>query len=405
VVHRATLLLVWLTVATTGVVFSEPAPSDVLLLGLIILLPVVGLVSIDRTVLALLGLWLLVAAGGFIASTQAINLPRSAIHAAVTLFLSTGSVVLAAFVARNPAAHARLMMQAYVTAAVIATLAALVGYFDLVPPLTETFTNYGRARGTFKDPNVYGAFAAPAIVFAGYFWLNGRGLWALGALAVSGLLLLGVLVSFSRGAWANVAVAVAVFGYCSFVTARHARERMRLVAVAAAAVMGAALLVVAALQIEAVSRLMQERASLEQSYDSGPEGRFGGQAKAQAIILEHPLGIGALEFGTGALEFGSRWHHEDVHNVYLSMFLNAGWVGGLGYLTIVLATLLAGLYASFRDTPFRVQAIAAFAAFAATAGEGVIIDTDHWRHFFVLAGLVWGLAVAAGRLRRPPARY
>ena len=24
----------------------------------------------------------------------------------------------------------------------------------------------------------------------------------------------------------------------------------------------------------------------------------------------------------------------------------------------------------------------------------MIVDTDHWRHFFLMVGLIWGLAVA-----------
>jgi hypothetical protein len=30
----------------------------------------------------------------------------------------------------------------------------------------------------------------------------------------------------------------------------------------------------------------------------------------------------------------------------------------------------------------------------AEVGEGFIIDTDHWRHFFLMLGLVWGLSTA-----------
>ena len=40
---------------------------------------------------------------------------------------------------------------------------------------------------------------------------------------------------------------------------------------------------------------MGTRAALEQPYDVGPNGRFGGQIKAVGLILTHPLGIGALE--------------------------------------------------------------------------------------------------------------
>ena len=69
-------------------------------------------------------------------------------------------------------------------------------------------------------------------------------------------------------------------------------------------------------------QLMQERASLTQGYDEGPEGRFGGQQKAVRLILDNPFGIGTHTFR-------EKHHHEEVHNVYLTMFHYAGWIGGL----------------------------------------------------------------------------
>ena len=37
--HKLALALVWLTVASGAVVFTEPAPFDVLTMGLVVLLP------------------------------------------------------------------------------------------------------------------------------------------------------------------------------------------------------------------------------------------------------------------------------------------------------------------------------------------------------------------------------
>jgi len=34
------------------------------------------------------------------------------------------------------------------------------------------------------------------------------------------------------------------------------------------------------------------------------------------------------------------------------------------------------------------------ASFAGLAFEGLVIDTDHWRHFFIIAGIIWGIADA-----------
>ena len=52
--HKLALALVWMAVASGAVVFSEPAPVDVLTMGLIVLLPVIGLVAMSRALLGLL---------------------------------------------------------------------------------------------------------------------------------------------------------------------------------------------------------------------------------------------------------------------------------------------------------------------------------------------------------------
>jgi O-antigen ligase len=302
--------------------------------------------------------------------------------------------VLAAFVRQSPVAHARLMMNAYLVAGVIASSAALVGYFDVVPSLTELLTLFGRARGTFKDPNVLGAFLTPAIVFAMLIWLERPGLVSLIPLGLAGLLTLAVLLSFSRGAWFNAVVSLAVFGYLSLVTAQTSRRRLRLVLIAFLGLIGIAGIVGAALQLDAVQDLMDQRASLSQDYDVGPEGRFAGQEKAKALVLANPLGVGALEFG-------AHYHHEDVHNVYISMFLNAGWLGGAIYAMVIAISMAFGLSAVFIRVPYQGLLIAAYAALTGQILEGFIVDTDHWRHFYLLLGLVWGLGLAAYRHTAP----
>jgi O-antigen ligase len=101
--------------------------------------------------------------------------------------------------------------------------------------------------------------------------------------------------------------------------------------------------VVAALNSDQVANVLSQRASFEQSYDTGSEGRFGGQEKAVGLIAENPLGIGAQEFTT-------RHHPEEVHNVYLSMLLNAGWLGGGVYWILVASTLALGFRHALKAT-------------------------------------------------------
>ncbi|MDN8867440.1 hypothetical protein Q0M16_13935, partial [Staphylococcus aureus] len=76
----------------------------------------------------------------------------------------------------------------------------------------------------------------------------------------------------------------------------------------------------------------------------------------------------------------------------------AGWVGGTLYIASVLITLAAGVYAMRRRTALQGPLIVATAAFAGLVFEGFVVDTDHWRHFFIVMALVWGLsdAMSAG---------
>ena len=84
----------------------------------------------------------------------------------------------------------------------------------------------------------------------------------------------------------------------------------------------------------------------------------------------------------------------------MQAFLVYGWIGGAAYLALVMVTLAAGFRAALVPAPWQAYLVAAYAAFVGEAIEGFIVDTDHWRHFFLVLGLVWGLTAASINLRR-----
>jgi hypothetical protein len=167
---------------------------------------------------------------------------------------------------------------------------------------------------------------------------------------------------------------------------------MRVFGLAAAGVVALALLLVVLLSFDSIGGMFRERAQLIQSYDVGQGGRFRLQELALSDLLDFPNGMGPLEF--------ARVHGLQQHNVYLQAFLVYGWVGGIAYILLLLATVLVGLRAAFARTPWQPYAITALAAFAGEMAEGFVIDTDHWRHFYLLLGMIWGLAAATSRHRR-----
>lgn len=94
------------------------------------------------------------------------------------------------------------------------------------------------------------------------------------------------------------------------------------------------------------------------------------------------MGIGPLVFGT---IFG-----EDTHNIWLKTLMDYGWLGFASYLTLVLWTVAGGFRILFRKRPWQPYLLCAYVVFIGHIGLGSVIDTDHWRHFYLLLGLIWG---------------
>ena len=393
--HRFALALTWLAIASGAIVFSEPAPFDVLSLGLLVLLPAVGLVSFRPLLGPFLFLMMILGAGALVGVMLAREVPVALTHTAVSIDLYVVTFLYALFVARNPAPHTELILRASLAGAVFASLCGIVGYFDLFPGAAELMTRYSRATGMFKDPNVFGPFLIPGFVYAFHLiltrplsraWLPG------GAFA---LIALGILLSFSRGAWTNAGIALLIYGVLYVLTVGSRRARMKFMAMLLVGTVAIGCVLAAALQVEAVASLLNQRAALTQGYDEGPDGRFGGQKKAMRLAVENPLGIGAQQFPLF-------YHHEEAHNVYISMFMNAGWVGGTTFLILMFGTVVLGLREAFRKGPAQHLFIVAYGAFVGHVLEGFLIDLDHWRHIYVLLAVIWGVMAAAPRLQPRP---
>lgn len=395
-ISRNTLasLIVAAALLTSTIVFSEPAVADALMGGVIVGVPLLGAARYGTVTLFGGVVWLVVVGLGLAATTASATPATAVTHQFVTLYLLAGAVALAGYVAVEPVRRFNLVMWCYVGACAFATVAALVGFFALVPGMQELFTNYGRARGTFKDPNVYGAALVPAMAFLAAVIIRGASKRAAVAAGLFVLFVAGLLLSFSRGAWIAAAMALLISVSVTIANSRRASDKRRLAIISITGLFALMAAIAALLQNDKVHNLLTARASMDQSYDSGPEGRFGGQQKARRLIVENPFGIGTHTFR-------ERHHHEEPHNVFLSMFLNAGWLGGLLYMLAVVATAAIGLSGAFEKGPLQIPRLIVASAFTAIGFEGLVIDSDHWRHFFLLMALVWGLADAGS----PPKNY
>jgi O-antigen ligase len=173
-----------------------------------------------------------------------------------------------------------------------------------------------------------------------------------------------------------------------FATERSALKRARYVGIAAAGAVALAGLIVVALSIPAVSDLFQQRAQLVQDYDSEHLGRFQRHAIGFNMMVARPLGLGAKEFG---MIYG-----EDEHDIWLKTLTTYGWLGFAAYLTLVLWTLKAAFPLLFRTGPLQPVVQVAYVVFVGHIVIAAVIDIDHWRHVYLLFGMLWG-AIAADR--------
>jgi len=72
---------------------------------------------------------------------------------------------------------------------------------------------------------------------------------------------------------------------------------------------------------------------------------------------------------------------------------------GICYPALEFITVIMGFRHVFVRVPWQRAYLAIFAAFSGTVGESFIIDTDHWRHFWMMLGAMWGMFAAAQRYK------
>lgn len=376
--------VVWALMTTSSLVLFEPAPFDLLFIAICALAFICGMRVPTSTapMIVLLGIWLLFSLIGTSQAPTVEYYKDTLRHMAITGLLVAVAIFFASFIFRFQDAAIRAIMNGWVIAALIASFLAILGYFDALGGLSEQFTLHDRAKGPFKDPNVLAPFLVPPAIYCIYHAASRTALWSLFNLAVLMVLVLALFLSFSRGGWAHFALSGLVAVILWFLTSEDNGFKLRLIVfmALASAVLTVALLML--LDVESVGDLFLQRFAI-QEYDSSEFGRFAGQYLTFMKALDFP-------FGLGAHGFLPDWY-EQPHNVYLFQLIIGGWFGGLAYLLFVLVTIIKSLAFLQRRTRHSQIMVVLFASFFGLAVEGLVVDSDHWRHFWILSGLIWGV--------------
>jgi hypothetical protein len=399
-------VVLYITLLSSFYVIIEPAPYEYLaaVLGFACVL---ARVSVPRLVLPLFVLLLIRDAGGAIGllkildsgwmrlqgeptvHPETFDYPDSIRFLATSFYLGLSGVMIACIASQDTMRRISTIRSAYVTAAVIASILGLAGYFSFnygLFPHLDFLTANDRATGGFKGPNDLGGFLIAPLMWLIQGFMTDR--IRLRNLVACIVIFVTLLLTFSRGAWGSSFLSGLLLVYFLFVTQKDRRSQNRIILFVLAGAAFAIVTFTLLSSLDVVHHMFVERSQL-QSYDISADNRSRLNLEEDSFreMFNHPLGMGPWGFA-----HATNWVS---HEVYVGTFLNHGWIGGFAFLTLITLTLSVGLRSIWISTPWQPFLIATYVSFIAMTFEGVWGDIDHWRHFYVLLGLVWGLAAAS----------
>ncbi|MGY8681649.1 O-antigen ligase family protein [Bradyrhizobium sp. UFLA05-153] len=378
--------LVWLVGASGAVVFIEPSPYEIVTLLATVTFFATGL-RLRLVFMPFVLLLILLNVGYSVSAIPLLGQSEVASWIATSWYMAVTVVFFAMVTSEDTAARLDMLRRGLVVGAMVASTSAIAGYFNVVPGGHDLLTLYERARGTFKDPNVLGAFLILPALFCLQSVVSDRLAKAFRNAIAFAIMALAILLAFSRAAWGGLILTAGFMLALMVLTSPSNAQRSRIIVMAVvAAALGLALIAIL-LSFDSIAEMFKQRASFDQSYDEGRFGRFGRHILGAEMALDLPFGIGPLQF--------HRYFPEDTHNSYLNAFMSGGWLSGICYPALVFTTVITGFRHVFVRVPWQRAYLAIFSAFIGTVGESFIIDTDHWRHFWMMLGVMWGMIAAA----------
>lgn len=378
--------LLWLTVFSGAFVLVDVAYSALAMLSLGVF-ALLGLRA-DRANIPLILFLVIFNLGAWLAWQPHLGFQESREFVIGTAFVAVTAIFYALCLNENGLARLEAIKWGLILGGLAASTAGLIGYARIAGLDAYFLMHGGRVSGTFRDPNVLGSFLVPGALYLCSDILRTSRLRLL-RLALLLPIVAALFLSFSRGSWAAMVIgALCLFGSL-YLTAAHEGMRARIALIGLAGIAAFAGLLALLLSFDGVAEIFADRFTLTKDYDEGPSGRFGTQLRAIPELLGLPFGYGPNRFWL--------YFPENPHNAYLMAFASYGWLGGITFLAFIATTLYLAVTTIFLRTPFQAHAIVLLACLVPHLVQNFQIDTDRWRHLFMIYGLVWGLAAVSRR--------
>jgi O-antigen ligase len=353
----------------------EPAPVDAVFAVVIAVALVTGRFTLANTPLGPA-----LAVSAFIALNilsclAALDPVRAVQFMSITIYLGVFGLWVASWC--NSEDRARTLLRIYIGTAAVTALVGSAALFVPFPGHTAlTAYTDTRARGLFKDPNVFGPFLVPAFLLLLQELIEPRLLRSsrFRKLIMLAAIVCGILFSYSRAAWLDLVVGVVAMGVV--LALRRGGSRRAFVFVLVTCV--SAVVIVASIEVTGQLNFLKERAHY-QTYDNQ---RFGAQSGGIQLGEHNPIGIGPGQF--------ELVEPISAHSTYVRSLAEEGVLGFCVLVGILFGTLILALRNAVMgwDT-HGIGSTALLAAWAGILANSAFVDTLHWRHLWLVAGLIW----------------
>ena len=382
---RMFIILAGLTMALGTVVLFEPAPYDAALILLAfsgVVLNRLSFTITHRIPFLLLAIYF-VSNGVSLFAVQ--DYPIATQYIAITIYLVLSWILFVGLSGSHGASGVNVLMTGYAAAGWFSALAASLAFLHLVP-YEDILLRFGRAQGFFKDPNVYGPYLVPVLLYGLMTLQRLRPASIAFWLSIAGCVVTatGIFLSFSRAAWINTVVSVVFFLGLQLVHGMVTRKisPTMLISLLAVPILAGGVILVSLTASASFSHMLNDRLGYGglHGYDTM---RFYTQRRAYETVLVQPLGIGP---GQAEVRFDY-----STHNMYIRVLVESGFFGFIAfYLFVILSLLRATKFALIlRDGLSRDLFAIISASILGTMINGTVIDTIHWRHFWFFLGLAW----------------
>ncbi len=251
----------------------------------------------------------------------------------------------------------------------------------------------GRPAGFFKDPNVAGAFISSGALFALNRVLFGKKEEFLKYTLIFLFLFISVVLTFSRGSLLNLISGILFIGFISLVMQRSKRFLLIL----------SVSVLIALISIPVVLEVFRQsfRFRGPQWYDI--YGRAMAWKAGIDMFKSYPLGVGPGQFEIYSVDYQKSmggWILRltpSAHNLYLRILTENGIIGFIVFASALIFIVISGLRRIYLSKENFKDLVWILGSIVGILIQSFVIDTLHWRHFWILVGFLFALFNHGGK--------